>query len=195
LDDNFFTQSQYQAHIAIRLRTPALSNFMPATTSKNGIRLRLLRSTIQALDKLSLLTRRRTREWITGTAGVGRRGEAAAYLYLRSLGYVIVARRWRTATLRGDIDLIAWQNEQLCMIEVKTRSTRDAFAAEFAVDDRKQQMLRRMANAYLRQLCRPDTRLDSYLGSREVTPRFDIVSVYLNSNPPQIELREGCFTL
>ena len=129
---------------------------------------------------------------MTGTAGVGRRGEEAAYLHLRALGYVIVARRWRTATLRGDIDLIAWQDEQLCMIEVKTRSTHDAFAAEFAVDHQKQQMLRRMANAYLRQLRKPDI---GRTNASEVTPRFDIVSVYLDSDPPQIELRKGCFTL
>ena len=39
---------------------------------------------------------------------------------------------------------------RLCFVEVKTRSGRDAMPAESAVDRDKQEMLRRMARAYLR---------------------------------------------
>jgi hypothetical protein len=38
----------------------------------------------------------------------GRRGEEDAYFYLRSHGYIVVARNFRSPNRRGEIDLIAW---------------------------------------------------------------------------------------
>ena len=55
---------------------------------------------------------------------VGVRGEEDAYFHLRSLGYVMVARNYRTARCRGEIDLIGWDQDVLCFVEVKTRSRR-----------------------------------------------------------------------
>ena len=108
-----------------------------------------------------------------GTARVGREGEDAAYFFLRRRGYVVVARRWITALVDGEVDLIAWHENTLCFIEVKTRSRRDAFPAEFAIDEKKQQTLRRMADAYLRRLpLRGEM-------AEPVPARFDVVSVYL----------------
>src|SRR5271154_103436 len=80
---------------------------------------------------------------------LGRRGEEAAYFYLRRLGYVVVARGWRTAKVRGDLDLVAWEGVTLCFIEVKTRSSRNVATAESAVDEDKTRVLRRMARQYL----------------------------------------------
>ncbi len=103
----------------------------------------------------------------------GARGEREALFYLRKLGYTVVARRWRSPRLRGDVDLIAWDGEWLCFVEVKTRSARDLVTAEAAVDDEKQQMLRRMARAYLRGFAEE---------ARDSIPvRFDVVSVYFHS--------------
>jgi|SRR5438067_1040374 len=55
----------------------------------------------------------------------GKRGEEDAYFYLRHRGYVMVARNYRTARHHGEIDLIGWDDDVLCFIEVKTRTTRD----------------------------------------------------------------------
>jgi len=100
---------------------------------------------------------------------VGIAGEDAAYFYLRRKGYTVVARRWSAGNLPGDIDLIAWQGTLLCIVEVKTRSARDATPAEVAVDNHKRNTLRRLARSYVRQL------------PQEPAPqvRFDVVSVYL----------------
>lgn len=102
---------------------------------------------------------------------IGIEGEDAAFFYLRRKGYTVVARRWSSGNLRGDIDLIAWQGSLLCVIEVKTRSTHDIAPAEAKVDSHKRHMLRRLARQYARQL------------PREAAPppqvRFDVVSVYL----------------
>ena len=48
-------------------------------------------------------------------------GERAALFELRRRGYIVVAQRWTTPRLRGDVDLIAWHGDRLCFIEVKTR--------------------------------------------------------------------------
>jgi putative endonuclease len=104
----------------------------------------------------------------------GERGEAAAYFHLRSLGYTLVARRWRTERLAGDLDLVAWDGPTLVIFEVKTRSaaSRDqAFIpAETSVDAHKQHTLRKMAAAYLRQFPAPARTC--------LAVRFDILSVY-----------------
>ena len=107
----------------------------------------------------------------------GRRGEEEAYFYLRRLGYVIVARDYRTPRLRGDLDLVAWDGEMLCFVEVKTRSSRAVKPAEAAVDEDKRDELRRVARDYWRRLSRA--------GKQPPACRFDIVSVYQeNENAP-----------
>jgi putative endonuclease len=104
----------------------------------------------------------------------GERGEDAAYYHLRGLGYTVVARRWRTERLAGDLDLVAWDGPTLVLFEVKTRtasSREQAFApAETSVDPHKQQILRKMASAYLRQFPAPIR--------SAIAVRFDILSVY-----------------
>ena len=97
----------------------------------------------------------------------GRRGERAAYFYLRRRGFVVVARGWRSGIVRGDLDLIAWEHDTLCFVEVKTRTTRAVATAEASVDEDKRRNLRRLARHYLRQL-----------PSSDVAVRFDILSVY-----------------
>jgi putative endonuclease len=100
---------------------------------------------------------------------VGLDGEDAAFFYLKRKGYTIVARRWSSGDVPGDIDLIAWDGPMLCFVEVKTRTARDLTPAETAVNDHKRNVLRRLARRYIRQL------------PQKIAPptRFDVVSVYL----------------
>jgi putative endonuclease len=103
-------------------------------------------------------------------------GERAAYFYLRRLGYVVVAREWVISTLPGDVDMIAWDGGTLVFVEVKTRDASGAFAAELSVDEDKMEALRRLADAYVRQLPHPPGEPPS------VRRRFDVVSVYMGGN-------------
>lgn len=108
----------------------------------------------------------------------GIRGEEDAYFHLRRLGYLIVARNYRTASLRGEIDLIAWDQDVLCFVEVKTRTSIDVKTPEAAVDRHKRREIAQVAREYLRQ-CPPTCQW-----------RFDIVSVYYGGrgSRPQIEV-------
>jgi putative endonuclease len=113
----------------------------------------------------------------------GRRGEEDAYFYLRRLGYVMVARNFRSSRRRGEIDIIGWDKDVLCFIEVKTRTTRDVKPAEAAVDRDKQRGLAAVAEEYLRHVA-PSCRW-----------RFDVVTVYYErqSGQPLIELFRNAF--
>lgn len=116
----------------------------------------------------------------------GLNGEDAAFFHLRRKGYVVVARRWSSGDVPGDLDLIAWQGPMLCFIEVKTRTARDATPAESAVDSHKRRVLRRLARRYVRQLPQPTA----------PPMRFDVLSVYLETGQkPRIEHFEGMFSL
>jgi putative endonuclease len=112
---------------------------------------------------------------------IGRRGEEDAYFHLRKLGYVMVARNFRSPRHRGELDLIAWQHDVLCFVEVKTRTTRDVKPAELAVDYDKQRELRLVGREYLRLL----TATPQY--------RFDIVTVYYEHGEPEFELFQNAF--
>ena len=113
----------------------------------------------------------------------GRRGEEDAYFCLRRHGYVIIARNYRTARHHGEIDLIGWDKDVLCFIEVKTRTTRDVKPAEAAVDRKKRHDLRTVIRDYLRSL--PEKQFPG-----PPPWRFDVLTVYYEKAlaPPTFEL-------
>jgi putative endonuclease len=108
----------------------------------------------------------------------GIRGEEGAYFHLRRLGYVVVARNIRSPRCAGEIDLIAWDHDVLCFVEVKTRTSHGVKTAESAVDRHKRREIAQVAREYLRRL------------PPECQWRFDIVSVYYDgcNSRPQIEV-------
>jgi putative endonuclease len=115
----------------------------------------------------------------------GLRGERAALFELRRRGVVVVARRWTSSRMRGDVDLIGWDGDRLCFIEVKTRTARDMTPAESAVDEDKRNMVRGLARAYLRTF--PEA-------ERATIPvRFDVVSVYALGGATEFEVFQGAF--
>ncbi len=129
-------------------------------------------SSLALLDCLPVPKRRRQAEHLE----VGRSGEEAAFFHLRRSGLTVIAFGWRSGRAPGDLDLVAWEGDTLCFVEVKTRTARDFAAPESAVDREKRRSLRRLAGYYLRQF--PDGTLS----------RFDVLSVYLErSRKPGFE--------
>src|SRR6202050_2708544 len=97
------------------------------------------RAVLRVLDWLAELTLPAVK--LAAHYRTGRRGEEAAYFHLRRLGYTMVARNFRSPRCRGEIDLIGWDNDVLCFVEVKTRTTRDVKTAEAAVDSHQKRGL------------------------------------------------------
>lgn len=116
---------------------------------------------------------------------VANRGEMEAYLHLRRAGYRIVATNFRVPQSRGEIDIIAWDGDVLCFIEVKTRVGEGLTPPEAAVDVGKRRHILDVARHYLRRVP----------GDRPPPCRFDVVSVVLGSNaqPPEIALHKHAF--
>ena len=121
-------------------------------------------------------------------SSLGALGESYAAAYLEQLGYRLVAanftlpvgRNRRGAIINAEIDLIAYDNNTLCFIEVKTRAS-DWFAPpQVNVDLRKRRQISRAARAY-RQM----------LGIEDQLYRYDVITVIPNEkdpSTPEVEL-------
>jgi putative endonuclease len=125
-------------------------------------------------------------------SSLGQLGESYAAAYLDQLGYRLIAanftlavgRNRRGAVINAEIDLIAYDGDTLCFIEVKTRSS-DWFAPpEVNVDLRKRRQITRAARVY-RQM----------LGVEDDPHRYDVVAVIINDDETlQIELLRNFWT-
>lgn len=129
------------------------------------------------------------RQHLPQNLATGLEGEQAALFWLRRRGVVIVARRWTSPRLRGDVDLIGWDEASaaptLCFFEVKTRTARDLSPAESQVDDDKRRVLRSLARAYLRSFPAEQR--------AAIAVRFDVVSVYLLGGRAEVDHFPGAF--
>ncbi len=110
----------------------------------------------------------------------GDRGEWLAYHYLRGQGYRIVARQYRRPF--GEIDLIGWEKEVLCFIEVKLRTQLNHGRPEEAVNRRKQRQICRVARDYRKRYKLHD-----------INYRYDIVSISGALEAPQFQLIRAAF--
>ncbi len=123
---------------------------------------------------------------------IGKIGEDLAALFLIRRGFrlvcfnfkVPIGRNRRGVAVTGEIDLIALDEDVLCFIEVKTRSS-DEFAAPLAaVDLRKQRQITRTARIYRKIFNLQNTRF-----------RYDVVSIVLNDKKtPKTELFKNFWT-
>src|SRR5918996_3631504 len=125
---------------------------------------------------------------------LGKLGEAYAAAYLEQRGYRLVAanftlpvgRNLRGAVVNNEIDLVAYDGETLCFVEVKTRAS-DWFAPpQVNVDLRKLRQIARAARAYRRML-----------GIEDQPYRYDVVTVIPNEkdpSTPEVELLRNFWT-
>ncbi|MEO5923860.1 MAG: YraN family protein [Bryobacteraceae bacterium] len=117
----------------------------------------------------------RRRRWSPEQA-TGRHGEDLAHRYLQKRGYIVVARNYRLSAGDAEADIIAWDGDELVIVEVKTRESEAFGPPERAIDEDKRRALMRVAREYARKSNTPESHV-----------RCDAVSVIL-SRPPRIEL-------
>lgn len=113
---------------------------------------------------------------------IGRIGERIARDWLRARGAKVLYRNFR-APGGGEVDIVARDGRLLLFTEVKTRTT-TAFGRPLeAVDEKKRRLIRRGANAWLKQL-----------GTREIPWRFDVIEVVLlDGEKPRVHRVENAF--
>lgn len=78
----------------------------------------------------------------------GKQGESIARKYLETNGYTVLETNWRFH--RYELDIVATNNEELVVVEVKTRSDNYLIAPEQAVDRMKIRRIVTASDAYVR---------------------------------------------
>lgn len=149
------------------------------------LELRWINTQERLLNALDRAARRLRPARVAPHLATGIRGERAALFELRRRGYTVVATRWSSPRAPGDIDLVAWHNDTLCFIEVKSRTSRDLTPAASAVDDRKRRVLRALARLYIATFPASER--------RSIPIRFDVVSVYQLAERNEVEIVPAAF--
>jgi putative endonuclease len=93
----------------------------------------------------------------------GKLGEDAAVAYLEKHDYAIRHRNWRYQHL--EIDIVAYKDNEIIFVEVKTRKNEDYGEPFDAVNSRKMNFLIKAADTYIK------------LYQIDVNVRFDIISI------------------
>ena len=107
--------------------------------------------------------------------------EANGYRLVLSNFKAAIGRNFNGAEVTGEIDIIAFDGDTLCFIEVKTRVSDEYTSPLSAIDLRKQRQIARAARAYR-----------SIFGIRDVPVRYDAVSVLMPpAGKPRVSLRRG----
>ena len=112
---------------------------------------------------------------------LGDRGEIAAERFLLRKGWYVVARGFETEM--GQIDLIAVDHDTVVFVEVKTRVSTLRGLPEEAVDEKKQQKIAMMAEAFIRRFQLKHQHF-----------RFDVIAIlWPKDTEPQIKHLIGAF--
>ena len=107
-------------------------------------------------------------------------GEAIAVQFLENEGYTVVERNYRYE--RGEIDIVAENNDELVFVEVKSRHSRAFGTPEDAITEKKESYLKRTAEGYVFQ---------HHLENKRC--RFDVIAVEWKGMEPQIRHIKNVF--
>ena len=100
----------------------------------------------------------------------GNWGEELAVRYLRSKGYTIRDRNWRSGHRELDVVALSEDMSTIVFVEVKTRDSDDVTLPEQAVDRRKIRSIGYVANSYIKQ------------NNLVLDTRFDIITIIGNED-------------
>lgn len=110
---------------------------------------------------------------------LGNEGERLAAQYLEENGYQILERNYRYQ--KAEIDIIALQKEVLVVVEVKSRSSDYFGNPESFVSKKKIQLLVMATDHYINK------------NNLSVTVRFDIISILMEKNVPNMQHIKDAF--
>jgi putative endonuclease len=112
---------------------------------------------------------------------LAKEGEEHAAKHVASLGYRIIKRNFSLGRV-GEIDIVAYDGDELVFIEVRTRTDHSYGPPEASIDPRKQAQLKRVARGYY------------YVnGIQEQVCRFDAIAVELVGKKVEIRHHKNAF--
>lgn len=110
---------------------------------------------------------------------LGKSGEELASEFLIGRGYIVRDVNWHSG--KYELDIVAYKEEMLVIVEVKTRGSSDFAYPEEAVTDKKIRNIVRATEAYI------------LMHDLSVDVRFDIISIVGKEPPFEIEHIEDAF--
>ena len=110
---------------------------------------------------------------------LGKAGEDAAAAYLERNGYEIRDRNWRKNHL--ELDIVATKDNELIIVEVKTRSNTEYVEPQDAVNWQKVRRIVIAADAYIKHFC------------IDMPVRFDIITELSKRNISRKRFIRLCF--
>lgn len=113
---------------------------------------------------------------------LGKSGEELAVALLEESGYRILARNYKTKL--GEIDIVAYDKDTICFVEVKTRHSDKHGLPQEAISGFKQRQISKTALIYLKK---------NHLLDKKA--RFDVVSIIYSENAPKLDLIKDAFEL
>lgn len=109
----------------------------------------------------------------------GKEGEAEACTWLKKKGYQIIETNWRWH--HYELDIIAMQEDELVVVEVKTRAADFLLSPEKAVTKAKIKRIVAATDAYIRYK------------NLDIDVRFDVIFVIKEKGVHQIDHIEDAF--
>ncbi len=113
---------------------------------------------------------------------LGKSGEELAVALLEESGYRILARNYKTKL--GEIDIVAYDKDTICFVEVKTRHSDKYGLPQEAISGFKQRQISKTALIYLKK---------NHLLDKKA--RFDVVSIIYSENASKLDLIKDAFEL
>ena len=137
----------------------------------------------QLIWKLSDAARQfRERQKLSPSAAMGKRGEDLAHRYLRHNGFTVVARNYRPAPGKAEVDIVALERDIMVFIEVKSRATEEFGSPDRAIDDHKERHIVAAARSYTTKAAIPWSKV-----------RFDTISIVFGKPPGITHHRDAFF--
>lgn len=112
----------------------------------------------------------------------GNSGEEVAVDLLKNNGYKILARNYKSKL--GEIDIVAYDKDTVCFVEVKTRHSDTFGLPQEAISAAKQRRISKAALMFLKEK-----------NLLERKARFDVVSIIYTQDSPKLELIKDAFEL
>ena len=113
---------------------------------------------------------------------LGSWGEESALKFLKSKGYKILAKNYKSNL--GEIDIVARDKDTICFVEVKTRSSDKFGLPQEALSNFKQRQIAKTALSFLKE----NKLLDK-------KARFDVIALTYQGDSPKIDLIRDAFEL
>ncbi|MCL4511336.1 MAG: YraN family protein [Bacteroidetes bacterium] len=117
---------------------------------------------------------------------LGAKGEQLAAEFMSRRGYEVVEKNFKYD--RGEIDIIARKGNLIVFCEVKTRTNNAYGGGENAVDSRKQEQIRKVAEGYI-----AERNLSAGSLGEDFDFRFDVIVVEMSSSSTKIRVIENAF--